>query len=245
MWISLRGPALEPAHVSENQQPHNEADAAARGIFVDVGQGIRIVFSDLAKRFDRRVVFRSISGEASPGGILTITGPNGSGKSTLVAILCGLLRPTKGTIRYRFEDGAEIDRPDWRHQLGVVAPSMAVYEELDAMENLSFFAKVRGIGAAGDRCRSCLERVGLDPDRRTVARAFSTGMLQRLKIAQAMLHEPAVLLLDEPGSNLDPSGRDWLEEWVHDTVESGRTLVLATNDEREMEWGTGNVALAG
>jgi heme exporter protein A len=210
-----------------------------------MGHPIRIVFSELAKRFDQRVVFKSISGEASPGGVLTLTGPNGSGKSTLVAILCGLLRPTKGTISYLLEDGAEIDRADWRLRLGVVAPSMAVYEELDAMENLGFFARVRGMGAAVDRCRNCLERVGLDPDRRTVARGFSTGMLQRLKIAQAMLHDPPVLFLDEPGSNLDPSGRDWLERWVHDAAESGRTLVLATNDEREMEWGTGNVALAG
>jgi len=212
---------------------------------VAVKDGIRIVFSDVAKRFDERVIFRSISGEVSPGEVLTITGPNGSGKSTLVAILCGLLRPTRGTISYLREDGEQIDRPDWRFELGVVAPSMAVYEELDAMENLRFFARVRGMGHANDRCRACLERVGLDPDRRTVARGFSTGMLQRLKIAQAMLHEPSVLLLDEPGSNLDPSGRDWLERWVRETVESDRTLVLATNDEREMEWGTGNVALAG
>jgi heme exporter protein A len=212
---------------------------------VAVGTGIRIVFEDVAKRFDQRVIFRSISGEAAPGKVLTITGPNGSGKSTLVSILCGLLRPTKGKIDYLRAEGEHIDRPDWRLELGVVAPSMAVYEELDAMENLRFFARVRGMRDAEERCRSCLERVGLDPERRTVARGFSTGMLQRLKIAQAMLHDPAVLFLDEPGSNLDPSGRDWLDQWVRDAAESGRTLVLATNDEREMAWGTGNVALAG
>jgi heme exporter protein A len=222
-----------------------ERSGLTRGIFVAVASSIRIVFSDVAKRFDQRVIFRSVSGEASPGGILTITGPNGSGKSTLVAILCGLLRPTRGTVRYLYKGDEELERSEWRLRLGVVAPSMAVYEELDAMENLAFYARVRGMGAADDRCRGCLERVGLDPDRRTVARAFSTGMLQRLKIAQAMLHEPEVLFLDEPGSNLDPSGRDWLEQWVRSTVESGCTLVLATNDEREMEWGTANVALAG
>jgi heme exporter protein A len=120
---------------------------------------------------------------------------------------------------------------------------MAVYDELSGMENLRFFARVRALADVETRCRSVLERVGLDPARGTLVRAFSTGMTQRLKIAQAMLHEPAVLLLDEPGSNLDPEGRGWLEGWVRELIAEGRTLVLATNDPREMEWGSHHVAL--
>jgi heme exporter protein A len=179
-----------------------------------------------------------------PGQALVITGPNGSGKSTLVGILCGLIRPTRGTVRHLVSK-EESDRADWRHHLGMVAPAMALYEELSAIENLHFLARVRGLVDAENRCRSCLEQVGLDPDRGTLARGFSTGMLQRLKIAQAMLHDPALLFLDEPGSNLDPSGQDWLEGWVRSAVSDGRTVVLATNDRREMEWGTASVALAG
>ena len=207
-------------------------------------EGIKIAFADVAKRYDLRVVFRGISGEALPGEALVLTGPNGSGKSTLLAILCGLIRPTRGTIGH-MRGGEEVERGDWRRHLGVVAPAMAVYEELDAMENLRFFARVRGMGQAEDRCRECLKMVGLDPGRKTVVRGFSTGMAQRLKIAQALLHDPAVLLLDEPGSNLDPAGQDWLEGHVADLVAAGKTVVLATNDRREMEWGERRVALAG
>jgi heme exporter protein A len=206
--------------------------------------GVRISFSDVAKRYDLRVVFKSISGNASPGEVLVITGPNGSGKSTLLAILCGLLRPTRGTVSH-IRNGGEAARGEWRHHLGVVAPAMAVYEELDAMENLRFFARVRGIESADERCRQSLELVGLDPGRRTPVRGYSTGMAQRVKIAQAVLHDPAALFLDEPGSNLDPAGKQWLGEYVGGLAEAGKTVVLATNDRDEMIWGHNRVALAG
>ena len=209
-----------------------------------VADGIRISFSDVAKRYDTRVVFRAVSGTAEPGEVLVITGPNGAGKSTLLSVLCGLLRPTRGEVRH-LRGEREVAREDWRRHLGVVAPAMAVYEELDAMENLRFFARVRGLGPSETRCREGLVAVGLDPDRRTLVRGFSTGMAQRLKIAQALLHDPAVLVLDEPGSNLDPSGKDWLEGHVRALAASGKTVLLATNDRSEMEWGSRRVALAG
>lgn len=207
--------------------------------------GISVAFTDVAKRYDLRVIFRSVSGEAVPGEVLVITGPNGSGKSTLMAILCGLLRPSRGEIRYRRGDGAAVPRDRWRRHLGVVAPAMAVYEELTALENLRFFARVRGLTAGDDRHRELLRQVGLDPDRTTPVRGYSTGMAQRLKIAQALLHSPEVLFLDEPGSNLDPDGQDWLEDHVRGLAGAGRTIVLATNDRREMGWGSRRVALAG
>jgi heme exporter protein A len=209
-----------------------------------MADGVRISFSDVAKRYDLRVVFRSVSGEALPGEVLVITGPNGSGKSTLLAILCGLLRSTRGKVAHVL-NGAETPRDEWRWHLGVVAPAMSVYEELDAMENLRFFARVRGMDAADGRCRECLELVGLEPGRRTPVRGYSTGMAQRLKIAQALLHDPAVLFLDEPGSNLDPAGRDWLGEYIHGLAAVGKTVVLATNDRDEMKWGQNHVALVG
>lgn len=205
---------------------------------------VRISFDDVGKRYDRRVVFRAVSGEIGGGEVLVIAGPNGSGKSTLLSILCGLLRPTRGTVRHtrRAED---VDREEWRRHLGVVAPGVAVYDELDAMENLRFLARVRGMGRAEARCTECLELVGLDSRRRTTVRGFSTGMTQRLKIAQALLHDPPVLMLDEPGANLDPAGKRWLESTVRSLADNGRTIVLATNDDHEMSWGTRRVELAG
>jgi len=209
-----------------------------------MADGVRISFTDVAKRYDLRVVFRSVSGEAVPGEVLVITGPNGSGKSTLLAILCGLLRPTRGAVSHVL-NGDETVREEWRRHLGVVAPAMSVYEELDAMENLRFFARVRGMGGADQRCHECLELVGLESGRRTPVRGYSTGMAQRLKIAQALLHDPAVLFLDEPGSNLDPAGKGWLGEYVHGLAAVGKTVVLATNDRDEMKWGQNHVTLAG
>lgn len=205
--------------------------------------GISISFKDVAKRYDARVVFKGVSGEAEPGEVLVLTGPNGSGKSTLLAILSGLLRPTRGEVHHHL-DGHEVPRAIWGRHLGVVAPSMAVYDELTAMENLRFFARVRGLAGDDAALASLLDRVGLDPARTTPVRGFSTGMAQRLKIAQALLHEPALLFLDEPGSNLDPAGQDWLEEQVAAFATAGRTIVLATNDRREMSWGERRVALA-
>jgi heme exporter protein A len=206
--------------------------------------GVRISFTDVAKRYDLRVVFKSVSGEAAPGEVLVITGPNGSGKSTLLTILCGLLRPTRGAVQH-IMNGREIAREAWRHHIGVVAPSMSVYEELDGMENLRFFAHIRGMDRDDVRCHECLTLVGLDAERRTPVRGYSTGMAQRLKIAQALLHDPPVLLLDEPGSNLDSSGRDWLHDYVTGLLAVGKTVVVATNDPNEMKWGQNRVALAG
>jgi len=217
-----------------------------RGIVhVVSAKGVRVVFEGLGKRYDQRVVFRGVAGEAVPGEVLVLTGPNGSGKSTLVQILTGLLRPTRGEVRYLGGEGGEVPRGQWRALIGVVAPAMALYEELTAAENLRFFARVRGMGKASARCRECLELVGLDPERTTPVRGFSTGMQQRLKIAQALLHRPAVLFLDEPGSNLDPAGQDWLEGLVREQAAAGTTVILATNDRQEMSWGTRGVALSG
>ncbi len=185
--------------------------------------GISISFSDVAKRYDLRVVFRAVSGEALPGEVLVITGPNGSGKSTLLAILCGLLASDQGRGSLPSKpDGDDLPRDEWGRHLGVVAPSMAVYEELTALENLRFYARVRGLALEDADHRALLERVGLDPDRSTPVRGYSTGMAQRLKIAQALLHSPSVLFFDEASSNLDPSGQDWLEDHVRSLVDEGR-----------------------
>jgi ABC-type multidrug transport system ATPase subunit len=206
--------------------------------------GVTVSFSGITKRYGGRTVLRDVSGSAAPGQTLAIVGPNGAGKSTLLGILCGLVRPTRGSVRYRDDDG-EIPRARWRSRAGVATPAMSVYRELDGMENLRFFARVRGLSLTDDELAARFRTVGLEPSRRTLVSGYSTGMQQRLKLALAWLHEPDVLLLDEPGANLDVGGRDWLETTVMGLVASGATVVVATNDQREAAWGDEHVELAG
>ncbi len=218
------------------------AESSRRGIVSAVS--VTLTFTNLTKRFGGQTVLRDVSGSVEPGRVLAIVGRNGAGKSTLLAILCGLVRPTRGTVCYR--DGAdEIPRSKWRWHVGVSTPAMSVYRELDAMENLRFFASVRGLRMTDVELAERLRAVGLDPARRTVVGGYSTGMQQRLKLALAVLHTPAVVLLDEPGANLDTAGRDWLEETVHGLAGAGTSLVVATNDSREAAWGDRRVELAG
>lgn len=132
---------------------------------------------------------------------MLVTGANGSGKSTLLKCLAGLLAADAGTIEYR-EEGRLLDLPARRLRVGYVAPDLAFYEELTTLENLQFFARLRGVSEV--RAVQLLERVGLPTDR--LSGALSSGMRQRLRWAWALLHEPRMLLLDEPFQNFDAPG---------------------------------------
>ena len=212
-------------------------------IIFETVSGIRVEFRDVSKRFGARTVLSRVSGELSAGRVLVVAGPNGSGKSTLLNILAGLVRPSRGEVAYRNGEGP-IVRSRWFEHLGVAAPDMAVYEELSALENLTFFARLRRVDASRERLSALLERVGL-PGRehgRTVG-TYSSGMKQRVKLAQAVLHEPPVLLLDEPSSNLDAAGHETVAGLV--AASRGRAAVaVATNDPREMAWADARIDLA-
>ena len=122
---------------------------------------------------------------------------------------------------------------------------MALYEELTAAENLRFFARVRGMGTASARCRECLELVGLDPARTTTVRGFSTGMQQRLKIAQALLHRAAGAVSGRARVQPRPGRPGLARRAGAGAAAAGTTVVLATNDRQEMSWGTRGVDLSG
>lgn len=195
-----------------------------------------MAFAGVTKRFGRRAVLRGVSGEVRSGQVLVVAGPNGSGKSTLLNILAGLLRPTQGQIRY-WDNGSELPRDRWHRILGVCAPDMAVYEELSAVENLAFLASLRGLGTHEEELRQLLQRLGLAAtDLSRPVGHFSSGMLQRVKLAQALVHRPRVLLLDEPSSNLDAAGHRILAEMVQE-LKREAAVVVATNDPREVAWG--------
>jgi heme exporter protein A len=196
---------------------------------------IALILDDIAASYGARTVLRGISLTLRQGEVLVISGANGSGKSTLLRLLCGLQRPTRGTVRY--EVGETLAAPtEVRHLLGWVAPDLALYRELSALENLRFFAAVRGLYASDAELAALLERVGLagrDHDR---VAAYSSGMVQRMRYAYALLHRPAVLLLDEPTVTLDERGAAMVERVVEAQRQAGLTII-ATNDPRELRFG--------
>jgi heme exporter protein A len=181
-------------------------------------------FDNLRRRFGRLPVLGGVSGGAESGQVLLVTGPNGSGKSTLLRCLAGLLVPDAGSIDYR-EDGMSCDLRERRRRVGYVAPDLALYAELTAAENLLFFAKLRGIGAA--RAGELLARLDLPGDR--PAGALSSGMRQRLRWAWALLHRPALLLLDEPFQNLDPPGEVAVRGLLAEELGTGGTVAVLAN----------------
>lgn len=203
---------------------------------------IHVEFEGVAKRFGNRTVLANVSGTLAPGRVLAVTGPNGSGKSTLLNILAGVIRPSRGEVRYR-QDGAALPRAKWFEHLGVAAPDMAMYEELTAIENLTFFARLRGLPASSADLAGILDELGLPPrEHRRHVSTFSSGMKQRVKLAQALLHAPSVLLLDEPSSNLDAAGHEAVARLV-ERLRGRAAVAVATNDPREMAWGDERVEL--
>ena len=190
--------------------------------------------SKISKYYAGTLLFKDISFELRPGEVLAITGWNGSGKSTLLRIIAGLVRPSLGKVEMFMED-EPIPKESRRKFLGMVAPALALYEELTAMENLEFFCKVRGLAYDRQSCLNMMERVGLTENANKTCRKYSSGMKQRLKLVQALLHTPPLLLLDEPGCNLDSNGMKIVEDIILEQRQSGMT-VIASNEKREVDY---------
>ena len=189
---------------------------------------MRLQALDVSMRYGFRAVLRGVSLEARPGDPIAVVGPNGSGKSTLVRILAGVLTPTGGTVTLTL-DRQPVQSEDIAHRVGLVTPDLRLYPQLSARETLDFLARVRGISRDG--VVPTLARVGLAERADDRVQTFSTGMRQRLRIATALLHDPPVLLLDEPGATLDEGGRQLVASLVAD---DSRAVVLATNDPDEI-----------
>jgi len=193
--------------------------------------GVALEARELGHRYAAGRGLEPVSFALAGPGVAAITGPNGSGKSTLLRIVAGLLRPSHGECVLTHE-GRGLAPGARRGAVGLCASSVAFYEELSAGENLGFVAEARGLADPRGRVAHALARVGLAGREGDRAGALSSGLRQRLRLAFALLHAPAVLLLDEPGSHLDEEGRALVGRLVHEQRE--RALVLiATNDERE------------
>jgi len=183
----------------------------------------------LRKSFGLRPVLRGVDLEVAPGECLALVGPNGAGKTTLLRILATLTKPTAGLVRV-----AGLPLPaaagEVRRRLGVVAHHTLLYSDLTADENLQFYAHMYALIGAGPRIVAVLEQVGLAARRHDLVRTFSRGMQQRLAIARALLHDPEVLMFDEPYTGLDPQAADMLDQVLVAARQGGRTTLLTTHD---------------
>ena len=194
-------------------------------------------------RYGRRIGLRSVTFAAEAPGVVAIRGANGAGKSTLLRIVAGLLRPSQGHTVLSVGDRDVATSRRFRH-VGFASPELSFYPEFSVRENLRFAAEARGDARPDDGVRTALEEVGLTPRAADPVGALSSGMLQRLRLAFAMLHDPALVLLDEPANHLDDHGRDAFEAWLS-RARRGRLIVIATNDEREWRLADRSIALHG
>ncbi len=196
---------------------------------------LRLVWHNVAKTYGSRPVWQHLAGEIQSGEVLVISGPNGSGKSTLLRLFGGLEQPTVGTIEY-IRGAQPLTPRAMRPQIGLVAPEMMMYRELTALENLQFVAAARGLGCSTAALLEQLAAVGLAGRTSEPVSSYSSGMLLRLKYALALVHQPTVLLLDEPTAMFDEAGRALVDTIITAQRQRGLTI-LATNDQRELAWG--------
>jgi ABC-type multidrug transport system ATPase subunit len=183
-----------------------------------------IAAARLEKRFGETEALRGVSVDVPQGGFLLVTGRNGSGKSTLLRLFAGLMRPTAGDLRVEAR----------RAEIGYVGHETLVYRELTALENLELYGRLYRVPERRERIGMLLERYGLWEARHTRAATYSRGMQQRLALCRALLHEPALLLLDEPYTGLDREGADILDRELAEAA-GARTLVVSSHDPERVE----------
>jgi heme exporter protein A len=196
---------------------------------------IALTATDVAKEYQHRPIFRDISFSLFSPSSLAVTGKNGAGKSTLSKILAGLIRPTEGSLTYSVDE-KPIGTEEFKHHIGFVSPYLNLYDEFTALENLQLLSRIRVAAQQNDKImEEFLTLVGLWHRRDDLVGTFSSGMKQRLKYAFALLHQPDVLILDEPTCNLDAEGVDVVQRIVTNQKKE-RILIVATSDQEEAGW---------
>ena len=170
-----------------------------------------------------------VSFQLQPGELLTVFGPNGAGKTTLLRMLGGVMRPTSGQVRVAGAP-ANVGSRDWRHRVGIVSHQSLLYGRLTIEENLRFYGRLFGLTDLKTRIPERLASVGLTDRGRTPVRDLSRGLKQRAALARALLHDPEVVLLDEPYTGLDPHASGVLREQLTSLKDGQRTVVLVTHN---------------
>ena len=176
--------------------------------------------ADVWKYYGDFPALREVRLNIEPGSTMALLGRNGAGKTTLLRIIAGLSRPSRGSIKMH-------------GSIGILGHGIGVYDELSAIENLTLFGRLHGLAEPRKRADEMLERVGLGRVRDGLAREFSRGMRQRLAVGRAFLHDPEVLLLDEPFTALDDRAIAVLQSMIKDMRERGRTIIMSTHQLRE------------
>ena len=183
----------------------------------------------LVKRFGLKTVLRGLDFHVEPGEFVAILGPNGAGKTTFLRILASLSRPSLGEVRIAgYQLPAQASH--LRRRLGVVSHLPLLYGDLTAEENLRFYGRMYGVPNLSGRIGEVLELVGLAVRRRDLVRTFSRGMQQRLAIGRAVLHDPEVMLFDEPYTGLDQDASAMLDTVLRDVAAMNRTVVMTSHD---------------
>ena len=201
---------------------------------------LAITVKGVSKYFGDFPALRQIDLEASPGRVLALLGRNGAGKTTMLRILAGLSAPSNGEIAFPL---AGQDGRDRQRAIGMVGHGAWIYDDLTAEENLRFFCRLYGVAGTDVLVSTWLGRVGLERFRQVRASEFSRGMRQRLTLARAFLHEPMILLLDEPWTALDDRAMELLTTLIRDARERDRCVIICSHQIREAMGVADDVAL--
>lgn len=183
-----------------------------------------VVISDVLKRFGRFAALRGVTAEFLPHRLYVVLGDNGAGKTTLLRILAGLAGPTSGKVTIL---GSSEPRAAGR-EIGYMAHTSLLYDEMSGMENLRYFARLYGI-QDDERCAQAIRRVNLDPSLARPVGQYSQGMRQRMSLARAQLHDPRILLLDEPFSNVDVRSANEMVRLLAEVRDTGTTVFAVTH----------------
>ena len=189
-----------------------------------------ISLENLVKFFGRFAALRGITADFAPGRLYVIVGDNGAGKSTLLRVIAGLMEPSQGSFTIL---GAKKPR-QVAHRVGYMGHAPLLYDELEGMENLRYFAGLYGIHD-DQICRKAMRQVGLDPDLPRRVGQYSQGMRQRLSLARAVLHDPELMLLDEPFSNVDVRSARDMAEVLGQVRDQGKSIFVVTHQAALME----------
>ena len=204
---------------------------------------------ELTKHFGRFSALRNLNLTVDDGDFIALFGKNGAGKTTLLRILAGLSNPSSGTVKVQPPGRSSLRFV--RRSIGYLSHDTSLYMDLTALENLRFFARLMDVPADTSALTQRMEQVGLSGREREPVRNFSRGMQQRLAIARAFMHDPDILLLDEPFTGLDSSGSDFFQNYLAEAHAGGKTCIMAIHDahlgyamaDRLVALGRGSIAL--
>lgn len=188
-----------------------------------------IKFSKVNKKYGHIQALKDVSVSFEKGEFISVFGPNGAGKSTFLKLLCTMTGSTSGDIFY---EGTQLKKlkDDFRSRFGVISHQPFLYSELTAMENLRFYASLYGVKNIDERIKELLEKVELYKRRNDKVRGYSRGMLQRLSITRALLHNPDIVVLDEPYTGLDTHASDILTKILTELFDKKHTIIMVTHN---------------